>query len=268
MLFCTVENLGFIEIHITGSKGQLALSPDNYDIKEIIAVLQNAEDLLYPHNKKDRPLISYDIQQGSVKHILKTSLQYVIGFNAIVGQVEQAKNIDFLDLSTAKAFENIQNIALKKDYVFKITTSIANSNEIKLDRTTAYIRKESIWVDAEFYFYGKINDAGGKDRANIHLYTEDLGTLKINTPISFLERYEKNILYKNLGIRAKGKQHVETGEIDTSSLKFMELVEYQPKYDEDYLNQLINKASENWSIVTDKDAWLREVRGAYDFARY
>lgn len=259
-----MENLGYIEIHISGSNGQLELSPDNYDIREIIAVLQNAEDLLYPQNKKDRPLISYDIQQGSVKHILKTSLQYIIGFNAIVGQITLEKNIDFLDLSTAKAFENIQHIALKKDYVFNISTSIANSNEIKLDRTTAFIRKESIWADAEFYFYGKVNDAGGKDKANIHLYTEDFGTIRIQTPISFLEQYENNILYKNLGVRAIGKQHAETGQIDTSTLKFVDLVEYQPKYDENYLNSLIEKATENWSTIIDKDAWLREIRGGYE----
>jgi hypothetical protein len=259
-----VENLGFIEIHIEGSNGKLALSPDNYDIKEIIAVLQNAEDLLYPQNKKDRPLISYDIKEGSVKHILKTSIQYIIGFNAIVGQISQEKNIDFLDLATAKAFENIQKIALNKDYVFNISTSVENSNQIKLDRNTSYFRKESIWADAEFYFYGKVNDAGGKDKANIHLYTEDLGTIRIQTPITFLEQYEDNILYKNLGIRAIGKQHIETGQIDTSTLKFVDIVAYQPKYDEDYLNDLINKATENWSGISDKNAWLNEIRGGYE----
>ena len=92
-----MEKIGHIEIRITGSKGNIELSPDNYDIREIISILENAENLLYPGDKKERPLISYNIEQGSVKHILKTSIQFIIGFNAIIGQVNNVQDIDFLD---------------------------------------------------------------------------------------------------------------------------------------------------------------------------
>lgn len=240
------------------------LSPDNYDIREIISMLENAENLLYPGDKRDRPAISYKIEEGSVRHILKTSIQYIIGFNAIIGQITQTQNIDFLDLSTAKAFENIQDIALKRNYIFSIKTSLDNTNEVRIDRTTKYCRTEAIWADAEFYFYGKLTNAGGKDKANIHIYTEEAGTVRIQTPIAFLEQYDENLLYRTFGIRATGKQHSETGEIDTSSLKFIELVGYQPKYDEQYLNSLIERASKTWAGIEDKDKWLREIRGSYD----
>lgn len=259
-----MDKLGYIEIRISGSKGNLELSPDNYDIREIISILENAENLLYPSDKKDRPTISYSIEKGSVKHILKTSIQYIIGFNAIIGQVRQVQNIDFLDLSTAKAFENIQDIASKRDYIFSIKTSLDNTNEVNVDRTTKFKRTEAIWAEAEFYFYGKVTNAGGKDKANIHIYTEDLGTVRVQTPISFLEEYEDNLLYKTLGIRAVGKQHSETGEIDTATLKFIELVDYQPKYDEAYLNMLIEKASKSWAGIKDKNLWLKEIRGSYE----
>lgn len=259
-----MEKIGYIEIHIAGSKGNIELSPDNYDIREIISILENAENLLYPGEKKDRPLISYSIENGSVKHILKTSIQFIIGFNAIIGQVGKIQNIDFLDLSTAKAFENIQDIAFKRNYAFTIKTSLENTNEVKIDRTTKFKRTEAIWADAEFYFYGKVTNAGGKDKANIHIYTDDLGTVRIQTPISFLEEYENNLLYKTLGIRASGKQHSETGEIDTSTLKFIELVDYYPKYDEDYLKKLRDKAKKNWLGDIDADLWLKNLRGGYD----
>ncbi|CAN1528931.1 hypothetical protein MCETHM1_01326 [Flavobacteriaceae bacterium] len=264
MLICFVEKIGHIEIRITGSKGNIELSPDNYDIREIITILENAENLLYPGDKKERPIISYNIEQGSVKHILKTSIQFIIGFNAIIGQVSNIQEIDFLDLQTAKAFENLQNIAIKKDYIFSIKTSLENSNEVKVDRTTRYIRTEAIWADAEFYFYGKITNAGGKDKANIHILTADFGTIRIQTPISFLEDYEENLLYKSLGIRALGKQHSSTGEIDTTTLKFLELVDYQPKYDDLYLKGLREKAKKSWLDGIDPDSWLKEVRGGYD----
>lgn len=257
-------NTGFIAISITGSKGNLELSPDNYDIREVMAILENAENLLHPGDKKDRPTISYKIEAGSVKHIFKTSIQYIIGFNAIIGQVNQVQNIDFLDISTAKAFENIQGIAVKHNYVFSIKTSLDNTNEVKVDRITRYYRTEAFWADAEFYFYGKVTNAGGKDKANIHVLTEELGTVRIQTPISFLEQYNENLLYKTFGIRATGKQHSETGEIDTSTLKFIELIGYEPKYDEQYLKTLRAKAKKSWLGNINADNWLTEIRGGYD----
>ena len=259
-----MDNIGYIEIRITGSKGNLDLSPEIYDIREIISILENAENLLYPGDKKERPTISYKIEEGSVKHILKTSIQYIIGFNAVIGQVNQVQNVDFLDLSTAKAFENIQGIATKHDYAFSIKTSIENSNEVKIDKSTRFFRTEAIWADAEFYFYGKVTNDGGKDKANIHVLTEQLGTVRIQTPISFLEQYDENLLYKTFGIRATGKQHSETGEIDTSNLKFIELIDYQPKYDEKYLSELREKAKKSWLGNIDSSSWLNEIRGGYE----
>lgn len=259
-----MENTGFIEIRITGSMGNIDLSPDNYDIRDVIVMLENAENLLFPGGKKDRPTISYKIEEGSVRHIFKTSMQYIIGFNAIIGQINKTQNIDFLDIGTSKAFENIQNIAIKKNYTFSIKTSLDQTNEVKLDKTTRLHRTEAIWADAEFYFYGKVTNAGGKEKANIHLLTDELGSITIETPKTFLERYDENMLYKTFGIRATGKQHSETGEIDKSTLKFIELVDYQHKYDEQYLKELRNKAKKNWLDTIDPDSWLTEIRGNYD----
>ena len=112
-----MEKIGYIEIGITGSKGNLDLTPDNYDIREVISIMENAENLLFQAEKKDWPTISYKIEGGSVRHIFKTSVQYIIGFNAIVGQINQLQNIDFLDAPTARAFENFQDTAIKRDYV-------------------------------------------------------------------------------------------------------------------------------------------------------
>jgi hypothetical protein len=259
-----VDKLGYIQIRIEGSKGNLDLSPDSYDIREIIAILENAENLIAPGERKDRPVISYKIESGSVKHIFKTSIQFIIGLNAIIGQINQQQAIDFLDVPTAKAIENIQAIATKKNYRFTIETSVENTNSLRIDQSTRFIRTESIWAEAEFYFYGKITNAGGKDKANIHISTEEFGYLKIDTPISFLEEYDDNLLYKSFGLRAIGKQNSETGEIDKSSLKFLELIDYHPDYDEQYLSDLRKKAKKSWLKDIDPDEWLKQIRGGYD----
>ena len=261
---CDVDNLGFIELKISGSKGNIPLSPDNYDIKEVINILENAENLLYLGDKKNRPTISYKIEEGSVKHIFKTSIQFIIGFNAIIGQINAVNNIDFLDPSTSKAFENIQSIAAKKNFTFNIKTSISASNEVKIDANTNYYRKEDVWVDAEFYFYGKITSAGGKDKTNIHILTDEFGAVIIQTPVSFFEELDENIIHKKpYGIRAKGKQHLVTGEIDTKNLKYLELLDYQPIYDVNYLKELREKAKNSWIGNINPDNWLTEIRGGY-----
>ena len=94
----------------------MELTPDNYDIREVREMLEYAENLLIPGDKKERPTISYQLEEGSVRHIFKTSIQYIIGFNAIIGQVNQNQAIDFLDLPTASAIESFQDIAIKKNF--------------------------------------------------------------------------------------------------------------------------------------------------------
>jgi hypothetical protein len=255
-----MERIGYIEIKVNGKKGNLDLTPDNYDIKDVIAVLENAENLLFP-NKKDRPTISCDIQEGSVKHIIKTSLQVIIGFNALLFQIQQNNNaIDFLEPQTAKAFEFFQDTAKKQDVAFEISTSVANTSKISVDKNTEFIRSEEVWVNAEFYFYGIVTDFGGKSEANIHLDTKNYGLLKIKSDKKLLADYESNPLYKNYGIRAQGKQSITSGDIDKTTLKLIEIIDYEPSYKASYINGLIDKARNSWEGITDADEWLSQLR--------
>ncbi|MCX6151222.1 MAG: hypothetical protein NTX22_11900 [Ignavibacteriales bacterium] len=257
-----MENIGYIEIRISGFKGNIEITPDTYDIRELIEVVEQTEKLLFPGERKERPLLSYHIEEGSVKNIFKTNLQIILGFSAVLGQIQFTQNIDFLEANTAKAIETFQETAIKKDYSFEIRTSLLNSSQLKIDKSTFFYRTKEHWVDAEFYFYGKITNAGGKEKANIHLSSAEYGTLFIQTPQEFLAKAEENILYKTYGVRAKGKQNSDTGEIDTSSLIFLELLDFNKIYNEKYLKDLRKKASE-WLTNINPDEWMKEIRG-YD----
>jgi len=258
-----VDNLGYIEIKVVGKIGEIELTSANFDIKQLSLLLNNVEDLLFPNNKNDRPLISYDIQSGSVINHFKTGLQYVVGFGAILLQIQHTESIDFLETKTAKAFENIQQISKEKNYQFLFSTSEQKETLLKITPETKFYKSENMWADAEFYFYGTIKDAGGKSTVNIHLDTKDNGYLKIETKENFLKEQEKNLLYKKFGVRASGKQNVATGEIDTTSLKLIELIDYNPRYDAEYLNSLIAKAQNSWQGV-EPDVWLADLRGSYE----
>ncbi len=263
MYICYVDKIGEIEIRIIGKSGGLDLTPENYDIKYISNLMQNVEDLLYPNNKKNRPIITFDLKQGSVKNIFKTPIQYIIGFSALLAQIQSTNSIDFLDIKTARAIENIQNISLLKNYEFQIKTSLVNESELTINPKTKFFRTENTWVDAEFYFYGTLKDAGGKSKANVHLDTSDYGYLTIETGQDFLMQQEDNLLYKKFGVKTTGLQNVETGEIDTKSLKLIELIDYNPKFDKDYLLGLISKAKHSWRGI-NTDEWLTDLRGGYE----
>ena len=257
-----MENTGQIEIIIKGRKGNLDLHPDNYDIREVIELLKHAEDLLFPNAKKDRPMISYAMEEGSVKHIIKTTLQAVIGFNAILAQVKADNySIDFLEPPTARAFEFFQQLAQKNNYEYEIKTSISDESRLFINMDTRFVRSEDIWVDAEFYFYGIITDAGGKGQANVHLDTKEYGLLKIQASKTLLENYENNPLYKHYGIRAIGKQNIKSGDIDKNSLHLVNIIDYNPSSKEEYIKSLIQKAKKSWSDVSDADEWLQDIRG-------
>lgn len=257
----SMERVGQIEIRVFGRKGNIELHPDNYDIRDIISVLEHAENLLFPVSRKERPTISYDIQEGSVIHILKTSLQAVIGFNAILLQIQQTNySIDFLESQTARAFEFFNESAKKQDVSFEISTSVQGSVNLYIDKDTEFIRSEEMWAEAEFYFYGIVTDFGGKEKANIHLDTKEHGLLKISSDKKKLGEYESNPLYKPYGIRAVGKQNIRTGEIDKSTLSLLGIIDYNRSYTEDYISGLINKATRTWEGVLDADEWLSQMR--------
>lgn len=258
-----MDKIGEIEIKVVGKQGNSELSPENYDIKHIISMLNHVEDMLFPTTKKDRPLITYDIEEGSVKHKFKTSIQAIIGFSALLGQISRTESIDFLELKSARAIESIQKLSREKNYNFLIKTSLQDEYQLQINPQTEFYRNEKIWTEAEFYFYGKLKDAGGKNKANIHIDTEDYGYIAIETGVQFLESRKENMLYKDYGIRATGLQNVETGEIDTKSLKLLELIDYDPSFDEKYIKGLIKKSSNNW-IGFNPEKWLEETRGNYE----
>lgn len=251
--------LGEIEIHIEGQVGAQKLSPALVDIDEIRGLLAEAADLLFPTEKRSqRPVISYEISEGSVRHRFRTLMQTVIGFGAVIAQVGTEGHIDFLHEKTAAAIESLQRIAREKDYV---VTLQANQQSLRIDRTTHYERQQQVWVEAEFYLYGELTNAGGKNNPNIHLDTKEHGTLRIAVDKDYLKQGEKNLLYKKFGLRVAGRQNLKTFEMDPNSLRFIELLDQDGAYSQSYLDGMLKRAEPAWAGVADADAWLSELRG-------
>lgn len=133
-----MEKIGEIEIKVIGKSGNQDLKPNNYDIKD-----------------------------GSVKHIFKTTIQTVIGFSAILSQIETNKSIDFLELKTARAIENIQNLSVQKDYEFaKILFRENRISEESLYPRAIITNDSKLFAQADF------------DKTTTHFVTSDVRSKK------------------------------------------------------------------------------------------
>ena len=254
-----MDALGEIEIRIEGSVGAHKLTPSFVDIEEIREILLQTAALLFPSEKRSqRPLISYEIEEGSVRHKFRTVMQSVIGFGAVLSQISSEGQIDFLHERSAVAIESLQHLAVEKDYVVTIS---ANASSLKMDRTTHFLRNAKLWVEAEFYLYGELTNAGGKSSPNIHLDTVEFGTLRIATDKDYLRSTDQNLLYKKFGLRVTGKQNLATFEMDRNSLRFLELFDYDLEYSDSYLDRLIEKAAPAWDGAPPVNEWLDEIRG-------
>ncbi|MBK9628219.1 MAG: hypothetical protein IPO56_11105 [Flavobacteriales bacterium] len=257
-----MERTASFEVIVTGTRGGKPLGPADYDIKELRELLGEVEVLLFPNDRKQRPVISYEVQEGSVRNIFRTGLQAVAQTGAVLGLVSSAGNVDVLEPRTAKAIEALQRWAEQSDLAFTLRTSLPGSGELRIDRTTHYLRSEATSVETEVYLYGRVVDAGGKEKPNIHLQVDGQGIFVIDAQEQFLEGLKENILYHRMGIRAIGRQNLQTGEIEKGTLKLVELIDYDEQYEEAYLERLQAKAY-TWLKDTDPDQYLNDVRGEY-----
>lgn len=254
-----MDAMGDIEIRIEGSVGARKLTPELVDIDEIREVLEQISGLLFPTEKRaQRPRVSYQIEEGSVRHRFRTLMQTVIGFGAVLSQISAQGQIDFLHERSAMAVESLQKLAVARDYVVTIA---ANESHLRIDRNTHYFRDEKLWVEAEFYLYGELTNAGGKNSPNVHLDTEEFGTLRIATAKDYLRNTDQNLLYKKFGVRVTGRQNLLNFEMDRNSLKFLELFEYDMEYSDAYLDGLMRRAAPAWEGAPGVSEWLEEIRG-------
>lgn len=250
-----------IQIRVIGNIGNEPLSPQNYDISEIRDLFSIIENLLYPNQKLHRPRISYSIESGSVINIFQASKQAVVMFMATANLICAQGNLNGLELPTARGISDLQKSAIKNNFIYEIGLPNVATPILTISKETKYHIDENLWAEADLYFYGQLVDAGGSENINIHIKTTDYGILKISTEKEYLKNQQENILYKNFTIRAIGRQNINTGEIDTSSLTLLEMNQFDPRYNEDYLQGLIERATPHWKDIQDTEEWLSQIRG-------
>jgi hypothetical protein len=254
-----VEELGYIEIKIEGIVENHPLKPKDVDIAEIKELISDIEVFLYPErsDRASRPHISYKIEEGSAKHLFYLPITSVILFNGLIGEISNRNSVEFLEYKRAQVIDKFQRIAKERNFEITFTDSIANSNVLKITKTTSYFNPTAAYIETEFTLYGKINEEGGKN-PNFHIITKEYGKLIVSATEKQLLEGEKR-LFKVYGIRAKGKLSL----VDKKpyDLKLISYIEYSPAFNKSELDLLIERASIKLSLIKNVDTWINDLRG-------
>jgi hypothetical protein len=251
-----VEEQGYIELRITNKDN--TLSPKDIDINEIKEFISDIESFLYPNRKEkqNRPHISYDIEEGSVKHKFLLPITAVILFNGLTKELSNRNNLDFLDYKRQYIIDKFQKKAIKEGYTIKFNNSISEKPSLIIDYSTNFEMIAPTFYESEFYLYGEIYQEGGKN-PNLHLSTKKYGNLTISATKEQIMDGEKKT-YKPYGIKVRGKKSFEDDKL--TDLELIEFIQYKPAFNKSLLDKVIEKASVNLSKIANVDIWLDDLK--------
>lgn len=251
-----LEDQGYIEIRVTNKDN--SLKPNDVDITDIKTFITNVENFLYPESKdkKNRPHIAYDLQEGSAKHKFFLPITAVILFNGLISEINKRESIDFLDYTRQKCIDKFQKIASKEGYTLEFNNSISETTGLTISNSTNYVLTKPDYIESEFYLYGEIYQEGGK-KPNLHVSTKEFGNIIVSTTKEQITQGDKKT-YQPYGLKVKGKKNLDDGKI--FDLQLVEFIKYKPKFNKDLFNKVLNKASNNWNKISNIDNWLNDIK--------
>lgn len=251
-----MEEQGYIELRITGK--DRALGPKDIDIIEVKDFISDVESFLYPNRKEkqNRPHISYEIEEGSVRHKFFLPITAVILFNGLTSEINNRNNLDFLDYKRQSIIDKFQKRAVREGYAIEFNNSISKESSLVIDYSTNFEMIAPTFYESEFYLYGEIYQEGGKT-PNLHISTKKYGNLTISATKEQIMDGEKKT-YKPYGIKVRGKKSFEDDNL--TDLELIEFIQYKPVFNKTLLDKVIEKASVNLSKITNVDEWLNDLK--------
>jgi hypothetical protein len=255
-----MESNGYISIIITGKTADGNLNPKDIDITETKEFISDVETLLFPSKleKEERPKVSYEVKEGSVKNLFFIPAANVIMFTALLSEVGKVGTSELLSPKAASILDKWQKKSYTSGREYSITSSVNEEPFVRITKETKFIAPQTDWVNATLYLYGEIFEEGGLSKSNLHILTDRYGKLTVDATKEQLTS-GKNKLYNTYGLWVKGKQNLQSGVL--KDLTLIDFLTYQQDYDELSLNMLIDKASINWNKIKNKDNWLIDIRG-------
>ncbi|MEM6631475.1 MAG: hypothetical protein AAF694_17470 [Bacteroidota bacterium] len=251
------------EIRITGTRQGELLTPELLDVSEWIEIFTHGRNLLFPEkSRKDSPKVTVRIESGSVRLLFMTNAADVIQVQALIGKIALDRTLNQLPKKQAEALRYFQGKAREEQLDIRLGRTDQMDRGLHFSSKTDFLPEESAWVEVEILICGRLVNAGGKTKPNIHLDTEEFGVLIIETSETILAAEEQNRLYQQQQVQIRILQNAFTGEYDTKSAQLVAFVDHNEAESPDsYLDRLIQAAASNWKRVKDKESWVKEIRG-------
>ncbi|GAA3786535.1 hypothetical protein GCM10022271_18880 [Corallibacter vietnamensis] len=251
-----VEEQGYIEIRVTNRDN--TLTPKDVDINEVKDFISDIETFLYPNRKekRNRPHISYDLEEGSAKHKFFLPITAVILFNGLTSEIKNRSNLDFLDYKRQSIIDKFQKRAFREGYKIEFNNSLSDSTSLVIDESTNYEMIAPTYFESEFYLYGEIYQEGGKN-PNLHISTGKYGNVTVSATKEQIMNGEKKT-YKPYGVKVRGKKNLDDGTL--TDLVLLQFIQYKPIFNKSLLDKVIDKASVNLSKIANVDTWLNDIK--------
>lgn len=252
-----------IDLKIEGSREGKSLSPELLDVDEIIHLLSHARDFLFPEKSKNRGRVSVSLKEGSAVFSLGVDAATAIQSQALLSNLNTNHNLSILKPKQIEAIEFFQKFVKEHDFVAHWGLAGKQMEGLRMDRRTEWVTPDEIWADEELYITGEIVDIGGKKNPNVHIDTEEFGTLTVTANRVMLGEDDKNRLYKEQQLRIRIKRNLQTGAFQKGSAELIEFIDFKEESPDEYLDRLIAESKAFMDQIEDPDQWLKSIRG-YD----
>jgi len=244
--------------------GDDELSPESIPFARLNLFNQQVETFLAGHSRDyQSDELKVKIENGSYKLLVWLPATLLPNLQQDLTALQSGASLDAIDSKRATILNQWQETSITEPNTsFEITPAWSPAAEpIRIDHDSSFTLPEdkTLWFETEKYIKGEILEAGGSTRTNLHLKVEEQSrSITIGASKSSLKGQPLGRLYEEQVIRIKAEENYRTGEL--RNLEFIEFVDYQPAFDSDELDALIEQASPKWADVPDTNAWLDQIR--------
>lgn len=205
------------------------------------------------------------IEDGSYRLLVALPATVAALLEPDLRQLQSEGALDRVDSRRAKIVRTWQDRALREE-MHEVTIRLPQMDlqPVRISHDTDFHSSDQDqWVAVEKYVLGRVVDIGGTARSNVHVILDDTGKRLIaESTEQYLREQRRNFLYHRVQLRIRAEENTLTGELRNERL--LEFVGEGPSYDEQELEQLVEKGTRSWADVPDSVAWVREQRGGDD----
>jgi hypothetical protein len=252
-----------IEFILRGKVEGVAISPKTIGLHMFNQFNTEVEDLVVG-SQKGMKLADAQVEVGEGSYALKVVLSAAIlaSFGPDLHRLNRQDSLGEIDPERAKIIQRWQTRAKSgQELSYEVRSAGDTPVKVQVSPSTDYhVGKSTPWVNVEKYLFGRIVDMGGAQKANIHLALEGPGRIQIVASTEeYLREQKDNRLYHKALLRVQAEENSRTGEL--RNVRLIDFAEYDPGYDEQEVEKLIEAGTKAWADVPDAAAWVRELRG-------